>query len=114
MATTVLKKPSVKAAPYWGMLQGLSKPLKLELVMLLSESMEEKDASPTLPPSSSNEDERKDGQMRLTGSWADMDDKMLDAALAKFHKDWGGEGSALEIAEELRNGRENTRTVETW
>lgn len=27
------------AAPYWGILQGLSKPLKLELVVLLSESM---------------------------------------------------------------------------
>lgn len=50
----------------------------------------------------------------FVGSWAGMDDEMLDAALAKFHKDWGGDGSALEIAEELRSGRENTRTVETW
>ena len=43
-----------------------------------------------------------------------MDDDMLDAALAKFHKDWGGEGTAMEIAEELRSSRENSRTVETW
>lgn len=50
----------------------------------------------------------------VVGSWADMDDEMLDAALAKFHKDWGGDGSSLEIAEELRSGRGNTRTVETW
>ena len=43
-----------------------------------------------------------------------MGDKMLDAALTKFHKDWGGEGSAMEIAEELRSGRDNSRTIETW
>ena len=43
-----------------------------------------------------------------------MDDDMLDAALAKFHKDWGGEGTAREIADELRSSRENSRTVETW
>lgn len=50
----------------------------------------------------------------VVGSLADMDDEMLDAALSKFHKDWGGEGNAMEIAESLRNGRENSRTVESW
>lgn len=38
----------------------------------------------------------------------------LDMALEKFHTDWGGDKSASEIAEELRRGRVNTRTVETW
>ena len=37
----------------------------------------------------------------------------LDAALSKFHADWGGNGSAMEIAEELRCGS-NTRVVDTW
>ena len=50
---------------------------------------------------------------RAMGEIAD-NKSLLDAALAKFHKDWGGEGSAMEIAEELRNGRDNSRTVETW
>ena len=50
----------------------------------------------------------------FAGAWATMDDDMLDAALAKFHKDWGGEGTAREIADELRSSRENSRTVETW
>ena len=49
----------------------------------------------------------------FAGAWATMDDDMLDAALAKFHKDWGGEGTAREIADELRSSRENSRTVET-
>ncbi len=49
--------------------------------------------------------ERKSSIESVAGSRTDMDDKMLDAALAKFHKDWGGEGSAMEIAEELRSAR---------
>ena len=32
------------------------------------------------------------------------DDKRLDAALAKFSSDWGGNGTPQEIAEELRQG----------
>ena len=42
------------------------------------------------------------------------DDKRLEAALAKFSGDWGGEGTPFEIAEELRQGVANDRTVETW
>ena len=68
----------------------------------------------SLKPAKEAIGERKTSIESVAGSWADMDDKMLDAALAKFHKDWGGEGSAMEIAEELRNGRDNSRTVETW
>jgi hypothetical protein len=42
------------------------------------------------------------------------DDKRLDAALAKFSSDWGGNGTPQEIAEELRRGIVNSRTVEEW
>ena len=38
----------------------------------------------------------------------------LEAALQKFNTDWGGDGSALEISHELREGIENSRTVEEW
>lgn len=41
-------------------------------------------------------------------------DKRLDATLKKFHSDWGGNGDAMEIAEELRRNVVNNRTVETW
>ena len=41
-------------------------------------------------------------------------DKRLDAALAKFHKDWGGNNDAMEIAHELRQDAEMVREVETW
>lgn len=40
--------------------------------------------------------------------------KRLDAALAKFHKDWGGNKDAMEAAQELRQGAEMVREVETW
>jgi hypothetical protein len=69
----------------------------------------------SLKPAKKVEAEREAASTEsVVGSWADMDDEMLDAALAKFHKDWGCDGSSLEIAEELRSGRGNTRTVETW
>lgn len=51
----------------------------------------------SLKPAKETTEERKSSIESVAGSWADMDDKMLDAALAKFHKDWGGEGSAMEI-----------------
>ena len=38
----------------------------------------------------------------------------LDIALSKFHKDWGGNKDAMEIADELRQNFEMTREVETW
>lgn len=31
-----------------------------------------------------------------------------------FHEDWGGDASPEQIAEDLRNARTFTRTVETW
>ena len=42
------------------------------------------------------------------------DDKRLEAALAKFSGDWGGDGTPEEIAKELKQGVVNNRTVETW
>ena len=39
---------------------------------------------------------------------------MLDAALARFHKDWGGEKSPIEIANELRQRAEMVKEVGTW
>ena len=38
----------------------------------------------------------------------------LDDALSKFHSDWGGEKDPMEIAEELRQGAELVRDVESW
>lgn len=42
------------------------------------------------------------------------DNKRLDAALAKFSSDWGGDSTPEKIAEELREGVTNNRTVEVW
>lgn len=42
------------------------------------------------------------------------DDERLEAALVKFSSDWGGDGTPEQIAEELRQGVENNRTVEAW
>ncbi len=50
----------------------------------------------------------------FVGSWAGMDDEMLDAALAKFSGDFGGSKDAREVARELRQGEEMVREVKTW
>ena len=42
----------------------------------------------------------------------DDDNEKLETALAKFSGDWGGDGTPEKIAEELRQGVENKRTVE--
>ena len=86
MNGTVLRKPSAKAAPYWGMLQGLSKPLKLELVVLLSESMEEREVAPTPPPPPLSEEEKDLLFEKLAGCWADdpEDAARMEAAI----KEW--------------------------
>ena len=41
-------------------------------------------------------------------------DERLDRALARFHKDWGGDKDPMEIARELRQSPEMVREVETW
>ena len=47
-------------------------------------------------------------------TWKEESDARLDAALARFHKDWGGDKSPMEIAKELRQGAEMVTDVETW
>lgn len=94
MRTSLLRKPSAIAAPYWGMLKKLSNSIKLELVVLLSESMEKLEDE----PDSSKENDKA----------------LLDSALAKFSGDWGGEKDAMEIARELRQGSDIVRNVDTW
>ena len=70
----MLRKPSARTAPYWGMLRGLSNPVKLELVVLLSESMEETNeiAVPQeIETPKLSKEERKRKLMALAGCWAD-------------------------------------------
>jgi len=63
------------------------------------------------------EEEAKKSWQEYTSNrptWKEDSDAMLDAALARFHKDWGGEKSPIEIANELRQGPEMVKEVETW
>lgn len=91
---------------YWGLVKDLDDTMKKELAMMLIDSLATIVAKPTNKKRLDVDD--------FAGTWESMDDEMLNAALAKFHKDWGGNGTAMEIAEELRTSRANTRTVETW
>ena len=50
----------------------------------------------------------KKGIKRITSN------ERLDAALAKFSGDFGGNKDAMEIAQELRQGADMVREVETW
>ena len=70
MRTNVLRKPSVRTAPYWGMLRGLSNPVKLELVVLLSESLEDSVAAAT-DEAELTEEEKDRLFDSLCGCWAD-------------------------------------------
>ena len=64
-----LRKPSALSAPYWSMLRGLSRPVRLELIALLSNSLaSEEDEAEELVLT---EDERKAGLMSLAGCWSD-------------------------------------------
>lgn len=47
-------------------------------------------------------------------SWKEKDDALLDAMLAKFSGDWGGDATPEEIAKSLRQGPEMVREVEAW
>ena len=53
-------------------------------------------------------------QIENAPTWREESDARLDAALARFHKDWGGDKSPMEIAKELRQGAEMVTDVETW
>ena len=50
----------------------------------------------------------------LTTKRVDDQNERLDAALARFHGDWGGDKAPIEIARELRQGPEMVSDVETW
>lgn len=92
METTVRRRRSRHPiAHYWGMVKDMEDSQKLELVTMLIDSVK---------PAVTSNDEKEDAK--------------LNAALAKFHKDWGGDGSAMEIADELRGSRMDSRIVETW
>ncbi|MBQ2208335.1 MAG: hypothetical protein II404_00030 [Prevotella sp.] len=84
MNTNVLRKPSAKAAPYWGMLRGLSIPLKLELVVLLSESMEDR-ANMASPDEVTELTETEKDRLfeSLCGCWSDNpeDAARMEAAI---------------------------------
>ena len=79
------------SAPYWAELKDLSDNVKLELITLLSSSMNRPEV-----------DVKKKASQRF------------EAALAKFSGDFGGKKEAMEIARELRQGAEMVRDVETW
>ena len=109
--TTRRRRAAHPISHYWGLVKDMDDSQKLELVTMLVSSVKPAKAE---PKEDENESAKKLTADDFAGAWATMDDDMLDAALAKFHKDWGGEGTAMEIAEELRGSRENSRTVETW
>jgi len=91
MMTNVLSATSPISAKYWAELKDLSDNVKLELITLLSSSMT-----------------RSEDDIKRQAS------EKLEAALQKFNTDWGGDGSAMEISNELREGVENSRTIEDW
>ena len=102
MTALVLKRESDN---YWNLIKDASNEVKLALIKRLSDA---------LRPAVAEKKGKNKTAEEFAGAWADMDDDMLDAALAKFHKDWGGEEDAMTIAEELRSSRGNSRNVETW
>ena len=63
-----LRKPSATSAPYWSMLRGLSRPVRLELIALLSNSLASEDDE--IKEQELTEDERKAGLMALAGCWS--------------------------------------------
>ena len=103
MTALALKKESDY---FWNLIKDASSEVKLALIKRLSDALR-----PVVAEKKTN---KKHTAEEFAGVGANMDDDMLNTALAKFHKDWGGEEDAMTIAEELRSSRENSRTVETW
>ena len=99
-------------APYSSLLQSMSNNDKKIVIMFLTESLVESVEKTNDFKLSKEELER--GLMSLSGSRKEEDDTWIEESLAKFHDDWGGSGTPMEIAEELRNGVVNSRTVEDW
>ena len=106
MSINGLNVTSPVSARYWSELKSLSTTEKIELIALLSSSL-------------TNANERsashKAGRIaKFAGKWVDDQSERLDAALARFHGDWGGDKDPIEIARGLRQGPEMVRDVETW
>ena len=74
------------SAPYWGMLKGLSKPVKIELVALLSESVAFEDEATEEPELTEEEKDRLFES--LAGCWADdpEDAARMEAAVRECRK----------------------------
>ena len=81
-------------AKYWPELEKLSNHDKQSLIVLLTSSLQDDAVD-------------KEENRRISNA-------KLDAFLAKISGDWGGDKSATEIANELRQGPEMVRDVETW
>ena len=105
MSINGLNVTSPNSARYWSELKGLSDTEKIELIALLSSSMTHGETA---------EKTDDDWTTKFAGKWGDDQNERLDAALARFHSDWGGDKDPVEIARELRQGPEMVRDVETW
>ena len=112
MTAVARKLLETPMAPYSSLLQGMSNKDKEIVITFLTESLVESVEEAKDLKLSNKKLER--GLKSLSGSWKDEDDTWLEESLAKFHDDWGGSGTPMEIAEELRNGVVNSRTVEAW
>ena len=97
MTMNISVETSPAMAKYWPELAKLSNHDKQSLIVLLTSSLRSEAASFV------DEEERR----RVSNA-------KLDAALAKFHSDWGGDREPLEIANELRQGPEILKDVEEW
>ena len=110
MTTLAKRITETPMAPYMSLLKGMSRRHKQIVVTYLTELMKEGD-------------DIEEGLLiaeqphkfsGTCGTWKDESDLRLDAALARFHKDWGGNKNPVEIANELRQGPELVNDVETW
>lgn len=106
MSINGLNVTSPVSARYWSELKELSSTEKIELIALLSSSL-----TNTNEQSASH---KTDGTAKFAGKMVDDQNKRLEAALARFHGEWGGDKDPIEIARELRQGPEMVRDVETW
>ena len=103
MTTITLKR---ETDTYWNLIKDAGNEVKLALIKKLSDAV--------MTAVAENKTRKKYTADDFAGAWATMDDDMLDAALAKIHKDWGGEGTAREIADELRSSNALGNASTAW
>ena len=106
MSINGLNVTSPVSARYWSELKELSATEKIELIALLSSSLTK--------ASEQSASHKTDWTAKFAAKWVDDQNERLDAALVRFHGDWGGDKDPVEIARELRQGPEMVRDVETW